>query len=135
MPATVRLLQFDDDTIQQDEGYATLISRGEDFGNPELYKKLFGIIVRYKSDVSSASIPFFYSTDGGENWTRFSSINDSVSSYAFLPSADTWEDVDIRPETRPVGTTFSIKFYDVDKLDFELQSLSYIIKLMNKAIG
>lgn len=135
MTATVKLLQFDDDTSQTALGTGVLVTREEDFGMAELYKRLFGVVVRYKSDASSTSIPFFYSTDGGGNWTRFSSAHNSASSYAFLPAASNWDEVVLRPATRPSGSTFQLRFYDPNRLDIEIQSLSYIFKPLNKAIG
>lgn len=135
MTATVKLLQFDDDTSLTTSGNSTLITREEDFGNPELYKKLFGVVVRYKTDSDSTSVPFFYSVDGGGNWTRFASVNSSAGSFAYLPTASDWSEVVLRPSARPVGTTFQLKFFDPGKSDIELQSLSYIFKPMNKAIG
>jgi Neuraminidase (sialidase) len=104
------------------------------FDTPDKYKKLHGLAITYKL-ASTINIPFYYSTDGGDNWVQFSSANYAGSASSKLVSASSLTSCILKPSSKVKSTNYMFRLnYTLSNAGIELVDMSPIVTVMNKGV-
>ena len=110
--------------IQSTMGYSQFCTKDIDFGNPELVKKVYKVIITYKSSEAITN-PFKYAIDGKQN---FSGDGGGTFTGSLLDTSGKWDVLTLTPSSTISCQSIQIQFDlngDDTKVEFNDISIQY----------
>jgi len=105
-----------------------LITRDIDFGQPGLTKKVYKVIVTYKSD-GSETTPFTYAIDGIQN---FSGAGGGTFTGNLADTSDVWDVVALTPSSIISCQSIQIKFAPGSTGIFEINDITIEYRVLQE---
>ena len=110
--------------IQSSQGYSKFTTKDIDFGNPELIKKVYKVIVTYKSS-EAVTTPFDYAIDGKQN---FSGDGGGTFTGNLANTSNKWDVLTLTPSSVISCQSIQIQFDlngDDTKIEINDMSIQY----------
>lgn len=98
------------------------VTKDIDFGQPGLIKKIYKIIVTYKSN-GSHSTPFAYSINGRQSYASFTGDFANTTSEGGNTGLD-WDILTATPSSPISCQSIQIKFNEADSAKFEINDIT-----------
>ena len=106
--------------VQSDKTSQVFVTRDIDFGQPGLIKKIYKVMVTYKSSVSQTT-PFKYSIDGKQN---FAGDGGGTFTGNFADTSDKWDVLTLTPSSTISCQSIQLKFEHPSSGSFEFNDIT-----------
>jgi len=102
-----------------------------DFGNPAKIKKVYSVVITYRSSAAMTS-PVLYTTDGGSSYTNFEGNFSDTGTGA---STENWAKVRATPASPIECQSLQIKVQNTAQGSFQINDISIEFRELNKRVS